>query len=748
MNEISSISTIDQKMAEMRIKNLELLKRHQEIEEDRQLAVQTGAITTTTTANIVEPIKDKKAMRSATKNRTRIPTNQLNTQENQSERLQRPPIRRKFEIVRNDTQQPQRAQRIDYNRLKREHAQEINNPKPNNNNSINPNLHQYAYPFHKQSINNNNADKIGSGRFNQQQRAQEQGQRKREERMRRCTVQNSGHPGGGTNEFHLDVPPMPIWQNNQMHVQLLPTNINNHHTGIDHLINTSGDQLDQSAYIHNFVYPPPAQASPFNGNGTVYFAHPAPPPSSSSQQPPPSQTHFHQYHSARTFENNNRHQFQIPSFQTSPIFQPQQQPPPAVLSTSNNYQQQETSPTDVTPRFRHIKTPEHENRPSQTRPMSGDFERLHNSHHLSSTRFNNNNNNHRFQARPQSFYDFSSNNNNNNQNNFFHSSNNNRFQRNNNNNNINNNNTSLPLSAYMNTDESLNENENMNNNNTHWGTSSYQRRRSIQNQQQQQHQHQQQQQRTYHQDKHQFPLSSYDPRQYGFDNNYQRKNNFNNGINTNRRNLNNNRNTNDMNNSNDIDLIEEWWEDNNTELIGTNQSITNTDMQTKSTTVIDDSGNSSLSTSMNLKESISDDFNNPLSDVSTTDSNIIESLDKLQQELKLEEAVDERLATTNHDNLETINSTSNKEPTTYDTAHFMQWAKEKFREELAGRLTAQEIQQHDAATTDDDDDDDDDNNNQSTTNIIEKMDALEDDLHEKLTIDEHQSNTNESIVVE
>ncbi len=32
------------------------------------------------------------------------------------------------------------------------------------------------------------------------------------------------------------------------------------------------------------------------------------------------------------------------------------------------------------------------------------------------------------------------------------------------------------------------------------------------------------------------------------------------------------------------------------------------------------------------------------------------------------------------------------QPTTYDTAHFMQWAKEKFREELAGRLTAQVCQ--------------------------------------------------------
>jgi hypothetical protein len=28
------------------------------------------------------------------------------------------------------------------------------------------------------------------------------------------------------------------------------------------------------------------------------------------------------------------------------------------------------------------------------------------------------------------------------------------------------------------------------------------------------------------------------------------------------------------------------------------------------------------------------------------------------------------------------------QPATYDTAHFMQWAKEKFRKELAGRLTA------------------------------------------------------------
>jgi hypothetical protein len=79
-------------------------------------------------------------------------------------------------------------------------------------------------------------------------------------------------------------------------------------------------------------------------------------------------------------------------------------------------------------------------------------------------------------------------------------------------------------------------------------------------------------------------------------------------------------NNNDVNDSNDIDLIEEWWEDNNTELIETDQST-----NAKTTIIVNDSGNSSLSTSMNLKESASDEFStndfiNPPSDVSTTDS--------------------------------------------------------------------------------------------------------------------------------
>jgi hypothetical protein len=68
------------------------------------------------------------------------------------------------------------------------------------------------------------------------------------ERMRRCILQNNGHAAGG-NEFHLDVPPIPFWQNAQIPVQLLPTNINGHHTGVDHLVNTGGDQMDRKKII-------------------------------------------------------------------------------------------------------------------------------------------------------------------------------------------------------------------------------------------------------------------------------------------------------------------------------------------------------------------------------------------------------------------------------------------------------------------------------------------------------------------
>ena len=83
------------------------------------------------------------------------------------------------------------------------------------------------------------------------------------------------------------------------------------------------------------------------------------------------------------------------------------------------------------------------------------------------------------------------------------------------------------------------------------------------------------QQRPYHQDKHQFPLSSYDPRQYGFNNNYsQKRNDINNRSNINQQSMNNN------NTEVDIDLIEEWWEDNNTEL------TTGTDPSNKTTTLL------------------------------------------------------------------------------------------------------------------------------------------------------------------
>lgn len=70
--------------------------------------------------------------------------------------------------------------------------------------------------------------------------------------MRRGTLQNNGRPGGA-NEFHLDVPSMPVWQNAPMPVQLVSTGINAHHT--DHLVNTSGDQMDRKKFIpENYTY--------------------------------------------------------------------------------------------------------------------------------------------------------------------------------------------------------------------------------------------------------------------------------------------------------------------------------------------------------------------------------------------------------------------------------------------------------------------------------------------------------------
>lgn len=74
------------------------------------------------------------------------------------------------------------------------------------------------------------------------------------ERMRRTGAHNAGHPGGPS-EFHLDVPQIPIWQSNAMpppmplHMQLLPTTLNGHHAGIEHLMNSGGDQLDRE-YLH------------------------------------------------------------------------------------------------------------------------------------------------------------------------------------------------------------------------------------------------------------------------------------------------------------------------------------------------------------------------------------------------------------------------------------------------------------------------------------------------------------------
>ena len=449
--------------------------------------------------------------------------------------------------------------------------------------------------------------------------------------MRRCAGQNP-ESQGGSNEFHLDIAPVPMWHNSSIapvHVQLLPPNINghhhhhhHHHAGIEHLINNNGEQMErkysvrvtswtglsihrlEAGYHPNYVYPSQGQPpTPFNGNGTIYFAHPH--PSSMNQgPPPPPPAHFHPFHPTRTFENSNRQQFtHLPHFSPSNMFQPSTFLPPS------------NSSMDGPPRFRHVTGAEQEHPSGPSRPISGDFERLGNSSQPRS------NQDQRFHSRPKSTYEFSSGSNPINH----------RYPRNNH---------SLPLSAYMNADDSSNSTAPVNYE-KQWNTS-YQRRRGAP-------------QRLYNHDKHQFPLSSYDPRQYGFNNNSQRRQEFTNRGNTNRRPLNNSRAPNSsLNDSNDIDLIEEWWEDdNNTQLIGTKP------------TTLDDSGHSSLSASLvNISESTSNDAPH-----STTDSqwlhllllvvdqrslldHILQSLAHLQEQLQLEEAVDQCLTrATDHDQL-------------------------------------------------------------------------------------------------
>jgi hypothetical protein len=421
----------------------------------------------------------------------------------------------------------------------------------------------------------------------------------------------------------------------------------------------------ESAYHPNFHYQSPVPSSPFHANGTVYFSQAQPLLATTlapSQGPP--QAHYHPYHPTRTFENSNRQQQQqqhhhhLAQFQASPLFQ-LSSPPPSSSSSSSHFQlTSEDVCIDLPPRFRPFKAQDNEKRLTYSRPMSGDFDRSHANHYSSSnpvTRFNKDRHS---QSRPQSFYEFSSQSNQG----FSRSTVHNRYQRHNNGTT-----TNLPLSAYLNTDDVSDSNDHFyavhgNNGNRqpqhhHNGCTSYARRRLVNPQ------------RTHHQEKHQFPLSSYDPRHYGLSNTQTKRDEVNH-----RSNLG-NADHNDSNDADDIDPIEEWWEDNNVELVDNDRSTRQNDSQTTMTTV-NDSGNSSLSTSINCKESIldddDDDENNPLgnelmsppSNNSTSDSNsivfvaekmrvatfdvhlghIIESLDKLQQELKFEEAVERQLA--------------------------------------------------------------------------------------------------------
>lgn len=266
-------------------------------------------------------------------------------------------------------------------------------------------------------------------------------------------------------------------------------------------------------YLQNYIYPTATSHPSFNNNGTIYFA----------PRPPPSPNPFPPFPPSRTFENSSFHQFHpLPPYPSANLFQNPHFP----SGNMHHY-----------PEEAHSMGP---NRPfkstSDRESHKPDYRSIANSYSRSAT------------TAPATVT-------------------NQRHQRNQP--------TSLPLSAYMNTEQ----NDHSWNNN-----GSYQKRRSTRTSQ------------------HQFPLSSYDPRQYGF----QRRG-------TQRRTTNNNR-------SNDVDLIEEWWEDESTELIGT-----------KPVTANDDSGHSSLSTSTNtiqdtsleLSSSKLNDSTQSSSDTSTTDSKSI-----------------------------------------------------------------------------------------------------------------------------
>lgn len=398
----------------------------------------------------------------------------------------------------------------------------------------------------------------------------------------------------------------------------------------------------ESNFLPNFIYPSAVNSSAFNSPGPVFFTQA--PPLMSTNAPPSQgqpllqpQPQYPTYHPSRGFENSNRSPFQHHSpFQTPTIFQNTAQMPQSITSvqyispsTSSNGISAQTKVDDLSvdaqapPRFRRLKGQDYENRYTNSRPMSGDFERLTNTQNSSSSlssnvnlRFNHDQ---RCQSRPQSFYGFSSKGST--FNNFSRPSNNyHRQQRVN----TNNGNTSLPLSAYM-TDEDPSYQSDAQNH-QHWNNNIHARRRTLNL-------------RSAQQERHKFPLSCYDPRQYGFTNGNKKRNEVNQNSNGERKFL---------NESDDIDLIEEWCEDNDKELSCQDQtsvkndsesiippSITTTTISTGTMTTsaanANDSGHSSLSTSIHLRESaLDDDDNNPSSrdivsppsDLSATDSKV------------------------------------------------------------------------------------------------------------------------------
>ncbi|CAF0730905.1 unnamed protein product [Didymodactylos carnosus] len=443
-NEQDRKSEIDRKMEEMRIKNLEMLKRHKEIEEDRQQAEQTGAI------KMILHTDGRPRTSKGKHVRLQIPQD---THQHPTERIHRPPMRRKFENNNRATNN-ELPQRVDYNKLKRQRQYEINNQ---NNNNVNPELLEYAYPYHtNRSYHDNNAGRIGSGRFPQTQSGYVGGPRRRDGRIRQQIRPNTDA------EFHLDVPSVPNWNgvynNTRQQSQQQFYNQNNNMNNNNNTDNSLSHELDyNNSNVNDVRYrsmPTSSSSRPtYHQNRHAAFVDNGENNQTTNDFIPPSHTQNHHQqqsyshsttvvHPTRTFQNSNRllnSNHNTNSLQTQNEFSTQTEVPPRFRRLQYQHQQQSPTYPDANNNhdLKHYRSAQnfsltsdqnnenpHQQQPAfrhstntnRHRPISGDFDSVHRplddnsntnnayANHERPPRFNQQQN--RMQ-RPKSFYDYS-----------------------------------------------------------------------------------------------------------------------------------------------------------------------------------------------------------------------------------------------------------------------------------------------------------------------------------------------------